>query len=129
MMPELTLMPRFAETDALGHINNTTLGVWFESARLPLFRIFVPDLRAAAWNVMLRHTEYDFLAELFYGEEVTIRSRVAKIGNSSITVEHEAWQAGKLAAKGIAVLVHFDPASKRKLEIPASHREQLTKFL
>ena len=27
------IKPRFLETDALGHINNNTYGVWFEAAR------------------------------------------------------------------------------------------------
>ncbi len=39
-MLEMQIQPRFQETDALGHINNTVPAVWFESARDPLFRIF-----------------------------------------------------------------------------------------
>ena len=32
-MLSLTVSPRFAETDALGHINNTVIPVWFEQGR------------------------------------------------------------------------------------------------
>ena len=39
-----TITPRFCDTDALGHISNTTLPVWFEGARDPIFRWFTPDL-------------------------------------------------------------------------------------
>ena len=31
------LMPRFYETDGLGHINNTVIPKWFETARTPIF--------------------------------------------------------------------------------------------
>lgn len=38
------IQPRFNETDALGHINNTVLTAWFEGARDPIFKLFTPDL-------------------------------------------------------------------------------------
>lgn len=33
----LSLTPRFYETDAFGHINNTVITGWFETAREPVF--------------------------------------------------------------------------------------------
>ncbi len=37
MFTEVITPPRFLETDALGHINNNTYGVWFEAARDQFF--------------------------------------------------------------------------------------------
>lgn len=48
------LKPRFSELDGLGHINNTTLPIWFEHARTPLFEIFNPDLKLDGWNLILK---------------------------------------------------------------------------
>ncbi len=45
-----TIQPRFSDTDALGHINNTMLPVWFEGARDPVFRLFSPDLTLSDWK-------------------------------------------------------------------------------
>ncbi len=42
--------PSFTDTDALGHINNTRLPVWFERARNDLFRLFTPDLDPKKWR-------------------------------------------------------------------------------
>jgi acyl-CoA thioester hydrolase len=39
-MFRMTVTPRFYETDALGHINNTVMAGWFEAAREPVFRFF-----------------------------------------------------------------------------------------
>ena len=41
-----TINPRFSETDALGHINNNTYGIWFEAARDSIYKIFIPSLNA-----------------------------------------------------------------------------------
>jgi acyl-CoA thioester hydrolase len=124
-----TLQPRFAETDALGHINNATLPVWFEQMRTPIFRIFVPDLSVKAWNLILAKVEVEYRAELFYGEEVEIRTSIKKLGNSSLQVYQEAWQGGRLGACGIATMVHFDHVEKKSMPIPSHIRDALTPHL
>ena len=47
----LDLTPRFCETDALGHINNTVIPVWFEAAREPIFEIVNPGQDLTKWNI------------------------------------------------------------------------------
>lgn len=109
------LTPGFTDTDALGHINNTRLPVWFELARNDVFRLFTPDLDPKKWELILARIEVDFVGELFYGENVEIRTYIERIGKSSFTVGQEAWQHGRLGAKGQAILVHYcfeDKASK-----------------
>ena len=39
------IKPRFLETDALGHINNNTYGVWFEAARDEIPGIVMPQIK------------------------------------------------------------------------------------
>ena len=124
-MFSMTLQPRFAETDALGHINNTHLPVWFEEARTPLFEMFVPSLDPEHWTLILAKVEIEFLRELFYQYEVEIRTYVEKIGNSSCLVYQEVWQRDALAAKGRATLVHFDHQKKTSKPIPDAVRMQL----
>ena len=45
--------PRFTDTDALGHINNTLVPIWFEGARDPIFKIFTPILDVTNWQLIL----------------------------------------------------------------------------
>lgn len=125
----LTIQPRFAETDALGHINNCVLPVWFEQARTPIFEIFVPGLGIRQWNLILAKIEVEFVAELFYGVGVEIRTWIERVGNSSVQVYQEAWQNGKLCAKGRAVQVHFDHGIKQSQPIPDAIRTQLNLHL
>ena len=96
-MLEMQIQPRFQETDALGHINNTVPAVWFESARDPLFRIFSPELDVHDWHLIIAGYTVQFKRELFYGQPVTIKTGVRRIGSSSFTIWQEAWQQGELA--------------------------------
>jgi len=52
MFSEL-ITPRFSDTDALGHINNTMVPIWFEGARDPVFKLFMPELDPNNWQLIL----------------------------------------------------------------------------
>jgi acyl-CoA thioester hydrolase len=130
-MYKTVVTPRFGDIDGLRHVNNTVLAVWFEQARNPIFRMFTPDLdlKYENWKLIMVRTEFDFLSEMYYGEDVEIRTCIEKIGNSSFTMGHEAWQNGKRAVKGKAVVVHFDFIGKKSIPIPDSIKEQLTEHM
>jgi acyl-CoA thioester hydrolase len=126
-----TVTPRFGDIDKLGHINNVVLAGWFELARNPLFRIFDPnfDLTRETWPLIMAHTEYDFVAQLFFQYDVELRTCVERIGTKSFTVYHEAWQEGRLCAKGKAVIVHFDFLNNKSTPLPEEKKKLLAEHL
>lgn len=120
-----TIQPRFNETDALGHINNTVVATWFEGCRDPLFRLFTPDLNPALWQLILAKFSVEFHAELFYGEQVEIRTWVSRVGNSSFDVSQQVWQLDKHCASGMAVMVHYDFQRKQSMPLTEHLKAQL----
>lgn len=127
-MLQETITPRFSETDALGHINNTVVPVWLEQARRPVFQLFTPDLDPEKWCLIVARIEINFLGELLYGHDVTIRTSVAKIGNTSFHLAQDIFQKAEIRAQGLAVLVHYDYQRKQSIPIPNDTRQQLEKF-
>ncbi|OEY66092.1 acyl-CoA thioesterase [Marinobacter sp. X15-166B] len=125
----LELQPRFSDTDALGHISNTTMPVWFEQARTPIFEIFHPTLEVKTWPLIIARVEVDFLAQSYWQLPVEVRTGIGKIGNSSLQVIQEAWQDGKPIARGTSVLIHFDYATEKSVPIPAGVRDALARHL
>jgi len=119
-MFKIYISPRFGEIDVLGHINNTAPSAWFEQARNPFFKIFSPDLNInhETWPLIMAHTDFDFISEMFLGYDVEIRSMVSRIGNKSFTIYHEAWQREKLCVKGNAVIVYYNFLAKQSEPIP-----------
>ena len=124
-MFERTIQPRFSETDALGHISNTTIPVWFEDARQPVFQIFTPDLEIQTWPLILARFEIDFTAQIYYGEDVIIKTGIARLGNSSLDVYQEVWQKQTRAAKGTTTLVHFNYQTQKASPITEEQRSSL----
>lgn len=124
-MLETTIRPRFSDTDALGHINNTVIPVWFLEAREPVLAWFAPggDFRAGALAVV--RIEVDYLDETHFGTPVTVQTAVERIGNSSFTLRQEVIQGERITARGRATLVNFDSTTRRSQPIPAHAREKL----
>jgi acyl-CoA thioester hydrolase len=116
---------RFYETDGLGHVGNTVLVGWFEAARLPIFKLFVPDLVLQNWPLILANYNVDFVQQIFLQHPVHIKTSISKIGNSSFEVYQECWQSDELKAKGRTTLVHFEYASKQSRVIPDNIRSVL----
>lgn len=123
------IIPRFAETDALGHINNTVVPVWFEQARAPIFRWFTPDLDPKKWRLIIAKIEVNFQREILYGHQVEVKTYVEVIGNSSFRIGQEVWQQERLCAKGSSVMVHFDYQSKKPTLIPSEIRSLMKEHL
>ena len=119
------ISPRFCETDALGHINNTALPIWFEKAREPVFRVFSPDMRTDKWVLILARIDVEYLAQIYYGTNVLVKTCMEKVGNSSMVILHEAWQKEQLVARGRAVLIHYDYSEQKSVRIPDDIRQQL----
>lgn len=123
------IKPRFLETDALGHINNNTYGIWFEAARDDFFRIFNPSLDPKKWNLIMAHSSFDFLKEVFYQEEVIVMTAVKKIGNSSVELTHAVYQDEKLCTIGKGIFIYYDHNSKKSIRIPENIRMELEKHI
>lgn len=121
--------PRFYETDAFGHVNNTVVTGWFETAREPIFRIFTPEMNVRELKLILARVEVDFVAQIYYGSDVTVKTTIEKIGNSSFTVAHVALQNDIVVANGKAVQVYFDFDSQKSERIPDGYRVELEKHL
>ncbi|NMP15664.1 thioesterase family protein [Thalassotalea sp. Y01] len=124
-----SVAPGFSDTDALGHINNAKLPVWFENARTPIFKLFTPSLDITKWPLILAKIEVNFLAQIYYGQNIEVRTSIEKIGNASFTVYHELYQNQKKCADGRAIMVNFNYQSQTSEPIADDIREKLQQHL
>lgn len=126
-MYKTIITPRIGDTDGLRHITNTALPVWFETARNPIFEIFTPnyELTYKKWKLVLVHCDYTYLKQTYFGYDVEIKTYVKKIGKTSFTLLHEAWQNNELKSKGTATMIYFDFIRQESMVIPEDIRNKL----
>lgn len=127
-MEEIHVTVRFGETDALGHVNNTSYFIYLEEARIRFIESLGFDMNVECWNFILASTKLDFINQGFFNQNLTIKTYVSKVGTKSFELMHEinCSQTGETIAKGNAVMVYFDFELQRSTEIPQDIRNQLT---
>ncbi|MDR2923694.1 MAG: acyl-CoA thioesterase [Treponema sp.] len=125
------ITPRFGDLDALGHINNTVPGGWFELARNVFIKMFNPEMeiKREVFPLILAHTDYDFTGQLYFNHDIEVRTWISHIGTKSFTAYHEAWQQDRLCVKGSAVLVHYDFNAEKSVPIPEDKKLLLAEHL
>lgn len=122
---------RFRDIDSFGHVNNAVIITYFETARVHY--LVELDLRPARANVLdlafiAAHISCDFRRPIFYGQNVTVGSRIIEINRSSLRLEHRLEADGQLAAEGHCILVHYDYAQQRSVPISPQIRALIQEF-
>ncbi|RFU62128.1 acyl-CoA thioesterase [Peribacillus glennii] len=120
------IQPRVSETDGAGHINNTTIPIWFEAGREDIFKLFTPSSSFKDWKLVLVNMNIDFTHEIFYGTEAVVKTWIDRLGTSSFVIKEEIYQDDILCAKGTSAYVNYNFQKKQPERIPDNLREQLT---
>jgi acyl-CoA thioester hydrolase len=117
----IDIQVRFADTDAVGHINNASFATWGELARLR----FLQESGHGPVNIILAHLGIDFRRQVDYTDRVHVESRIATIGTSSCTLAQVVYANDAVAAEIKSVIVSFDYQTQRAVPIPAAFRAWL----
>jgi acyl-CoA thioester hydrolase len=112
---------RFRDLDALGHMNNAVYATFIEQARL----IFLSQHGAEPENMILARLEIDFRSPVELGETVEIVVEPTRIGTKSFDLEYVLRAGERVVAEAKTVLVAYDYATARPIELPAEWKERL----
>ncbi len=119
---------RYADTDRQGHVNNAVFATFFETGRVEMLIMSDPPFLEPGRSLVLARLEIDLVAEINWPGTVEIGSRVTRIGRSSIGLEQAVFQNGRLAARGVGVLVLTDETTRRSTPLSAAAIAHLRAF-
>jgi acyl-CoA thioester hydrolase len=113
------LQLRWRDMDMLGHLNQSVYHELLEEARAALMTEVVRRVSEhdrVHGSFVLVHVDLDYHAEVRKDHaEVDVVVRLARVGKSSVTLQHEVkLPDGTLAASGETVLVAWDPVKRGK---------------
>jgi acyl-CoA thioester hydrolase len=123
---ETRIQTRWPDFDALGHLNHAVYHVYLDEARDEALRSTVGDFEA--WPNVVVHASIDYRREVALGvREIIVHTQIAEVGRSSVRFEQTiVTPDGELAAEAEAVLVAWDPETRRSREITPAERQRLT---
>ena len=112
---------RFADTDALGHVNNASFATFAEIARLD----FLQRLGGSVRSLILASLHLDFRRQIKLGDSVYVETWVEKVGSSSVTLTQRVCANGENAADVKSVVVYFDYANQKSRPLTDDMRAAL----
>lgn len=121
----------WAELDLFGHVNNVMFMKYIQAARvnywekIGLYQEFLEMKKGP----MLASVNCDFKKPLFYPGQVTIRTRMEFIKNTSFGFHHVLLnENGEIAAEAHDVMVMFDFNTNEKIPFPDEMRKAVNEL-
>jgi acyl-CoA thioester hydrolase len=121
---------RFADPDAMGHVNNAKYLTYCEIARIRYWTDITGEPISlgteGAESLILAEARITYRAPAFHGEIVTVETRATRIGRSSFTLEHRLLacvkgETPRLVAISESILVRYDYATARSVALSEAH--------
>jgi acyl-CoA thioester hydrolase len=124
---------RYGDLDPQGHVNNAKHLTYFEQARVAYMiglGLFTRDQSFMKIGVIVADVHITYLAPVYFGQNVKVGVRTARIGNKSMTWEQNVMDAdsGKELSKAELVIVTYDYETGKTISVPQEWREKISEF-
>jgi acyl-CoA thioester hydrolase len=133
-MNELQIEPvkiqiRYADLDALGHVNNSNYLTYFEIARMHYFN----ELLGKDWDwrnegMILANSSLEFLKPLLIQHEAEVKISTLSVGTKSFELYYEISVDDVVFCSGKSVIVAFNSVRNETIPIPSVMREGLLRL-
>jgi len=116
--------------DLYGHVNNTVLFRYFESARIVYLERcgFLESYDLNKIGAILHSTECRFRQPLHHPDEVLVGARATQVDEDRFTMSYMVFslQTSKVAAEGSGIVVSFDYERRTKVPLPQAVLQGIT---
>ena len=136
MATELTyrhVMPvqiRFSDVDQYGHMNNSSYFSIYDLAKTSYMREVFGDQNWNDVGIVVANINADFLAPVFFSDELYIETTVVHLGHKSFTLLQRAVNKASrvLKCQCRTVMVGYDMATKEPVELPDSFKQTICEY-
>jgi acyl-CoA thioester hydrolase len=123
---------RWGDVDSMGHVNNAKYFTYCESARMGYFGAVGMDAfrDGGRYGPALAAANLNFRRQVRYPADLAVWTRVAKLGNTSFTMEYEILDAAtdERVADGAGVIVWVDYQSGLPEPLPEGLRAAIRAY-
>ena len=116
---------RFSDVDQYGHMNNSSYFSIYDLAKTSYMRDVFGDKNWRDLGIVVANINADFLAPVFFSDDLYIETTVIHLGHKSFTLLQRAINkaSGVLKCQCRTVMVGYDMATKEPVELPDSFKK------
>ncbi|MBI4759704.1 MAG: acyl-CoA thioesterase [Chloroflexota bacterium] len=124
---------RYGDLDPQGHVNNAKHLTYFEQGRIAYMielGLFTKEQSFMEIGIILADVHITYHEPIYFGQNIKVGVRAAKLGNKSMTWEQNIVDAdsGRVLSKGEVVMVTYDYRQGKTIAIPQEWREKIMDF-
>lgn len=122
---------RFADTDLLGHVNNSIYLQYMDMGKTAYFTAAAPgDIDWRHVNIVVVNINCDFLAPTTLGEPVEVLTQTTRIGDKSLALEQRVVNSatGQVKCAARTIMAGFNPATGESQPIADEWRRSISHF-
>lgn len=122
---------RFNDTDALGHVNNSTYFSFYDLGKTEYFRtVRGSNIFEREIDIVVAHAEVDFIEPVFLTDQIAVQTQVNRMGNKSFSLEQQIidLKSGAVKCRCTTVMVGYDFHTKRTITISDQWRKGIAKY-
>ena len=121
---------RFSDVDQYGHMNNSSYFSIYDLAKTSYMREVFGDQNWNDVGIVVANINADFLAPVFFSDELYIETTVVHLGHKSFTLLQRAVNkaSGVLKCQCRTVMVGYDMATKEPVELPDSFKQTICEY-
>ena len=121
----LPVQIRFNDVDQYGHMNNSSYFSLYDLAKTSYLRDVFGNKDWHHIGIVVANINADFLAPVFFSDDLIIETTVIHLGHKSFTLLQRAVNkaSGVLKCQCRTVMVGYDVATKEPVELPADFKQ------
>lgn len=127
-----TLPVQWGDQDIFQHVNNAHYFRWFETSRVEYWHRsgLFEALKGPGYGPILASVTCNYKRQIKFPDTVLVGTRVGKMGNSSVTLEHDVFSTANnaVAATGVSVIVMFDYQKQHPVPIDDQYKALFETF-
>lgn len=126
----LPVQIRFNDVNQYGHMNNSSYFSLYDLAKTSYMRDVFGNKDWHHMGIVVANINADFLAPVFFSDDLIIETTVIHLGHKSFTLLQRAINkaSGVLKCQCRTVMVGYDVATKEPVELPADFKQAVCDY-
>ncbi|MBR6846201.1 MAG: acyl-CoA thioesterase [Bacteroidaceae bacterium] len=121
---------RWSDVDQFGHVNNSVYFQLFDMCKTKYVLEVVGQDTLKQVAIVVASIKADFLAPIFYPDEIVIQSKITHMGNKSFVIRQRAVniRTKEVKCEGYTTMVTYDMTNNCSIPIPDDFRAKVEAF-